>query len=215
MFDPKKPFLTISRSSEAPVWARHSARFLLDELQNNQRRHLLPAFIASLSFGIEAVINDALIDFFYSKFGEAYSQQASSFLRKPISEKLTLTPLLLSGFRYEFNEEHRSFKTIIKLFRVRNNMLHAAHHWKKVKVVQDPKHGLLVLDDGDQSEYYARGDIKDLSSLNLEEMLSAAELLMDDLSSLQKLINRRNFLRLKNSRWFRRVKKPKAELKNA
>lgn len=105
------------------------------------------------------------------------------FLLWPVEVKLRNMPLIVSHGRYLLDESSSQVHFLLRLFRLRNRMLHIAQHWEDVGV-----------DDDDHiSPYYASEEFKTLTMKNLREMKKVYELAIRYLGHLWPRINRKNF----------------------
>ncbi len=156
---------------------------------------LIPSYCAAVCSAIEGVVNTAVIDFFFHKFGAEYRRHSKPYLKMPVEDRFRNMVLVLSGFRYQLNERHDDIVAVFRLFEIRNRLLHAKEQWHLVHAVEAEGGRLHIAD-------YVHDPVDDPYAKPLRQMASPAELakylvvarhILYAFDNFERKVNRRNY----------------------
>jgi hypothetical protein len=172
----KRTYRTVLRSLEGINWASEAADFLLARIKKRKKNQfLVPSFIASLCSQVEAVVNDALVDHFYYRCRRNYQNYAQAFLTRPMPDKLFLVVPLISQYKFEWNKGSPDVQLLLKLFRLRNRLLHVKHPWVLATALEYEIGVSFLFDDPDRTYYYTSEEFKNLTFADLDAYATHTE----------------------------------------
>jgi hypothetical protein len=183
--------------SNLGVWAsRRSAEFLLAQIEKDCHRNFLaPAFVGALCAGMEGEINTGYVDFFHEKLGENYGKYIKPYLFLRIEERFRQLPLLLSNFRFSLNEKDEKVKKVLRLFDLRNQLLHVKHLTHYADVTESEEGSIVDIQYCEKSHSdpyrFSSDDIVKVELLR--EYVCLYNEFIPQFAELASRINRRNF----------------------
>jgi hypothetical protein len=189
-----------------------TAQYLYDEIKKGpDKDYLVPSFIASICAGIEGSINNIYISFLFQKFGSDYKSYVEPLLGiRGIKNKMKLLVPLISAYKYVLNEHNDTLQEIIRLFEMRNTLIHVRHHWFPVHIVQNE--GELGLNmtylTPDKLGPYDKGLKEYLTEHDYLHFMNISNEFQKGFYSLRRRMNRKNF---KPEPWFKKTKKAKSK----
>jgi hypothetical protein len=198
------------RSNSGGYSARQSAEFLLQAIERDpEADFLVPYFVAALCAGIEAALNTAYVDHFHKHLGKAYRKYAKPYLMLRLEERLIQLPFLVSGFKYVLNEKDPRVKQVLRLFDLRNQMLHVKHLWHYADITEDERGTIIDIRFADRhdSDPY-RLDKKPVDLCELREHMKLHKVFVAQFLNLGSRMTRKNF---KSREWFVPVTKKRAK----
>jgi len=91
------------------------------------------AYVSLASSTLEASLNHVLYTHFINLFGpENYKRYSESFINIGFSNKLYITPTIISNSKFQFNKESSTIKKLEELITLRNRILHKKPSLQKV-----------------------------------------------------------------------------------
>jgi hypothetical protein len=179
------------------VWAsRQSAEFLLAQIEKDCHRNFLaPAFVGALCAGIEGEINTGYVDLFHKKLGEGYGKYIKPYLFLRVEERFRQLPLLLSNFRFSLNEKDERVKKVLRLFDLRNQLLHVKHlaHYADVTESEDGRILDIQYCDKNHPDPYRFSTDDIVKEELLREYMCLYNEFIPQFAGLASRITRRNF----------------------
>jgi hypothetical protein len=111
------------------------------------------------------------------------------------SDRFEQLPLVLSGFRYRLNRRDERVKAVLKLFEVRNKLLHVTHLWHYADVVEDDAGNILDIKyhTNDDSDPYREFMQEFLKKTNLRSYMKLYNEFIPAFASIATRIRRKNF----------------------
>jgi len=191
--------------SKGTIEARWASIFLYKQIFDKQEKYLRPAFVYTLCSIIEERINDNLIGYFFSKFGEDYKRFVSIFLKLSIHDKLKVFVPIISEYKYDLIHDKKEIIAIRKLFEVRNQLIHMKNHYKQTVQIVD-QDDIFYLSELDEQEttIYDNINYNKLDKKTLTEFYEAEKEFCSWTSDLFPKILRKDF---KMGLWITELKK--------
>lgn len=155
-------------------YARRSAEHLLRQIAEGNE-HLIAAFIFALCSGIEGAINDVYIDYFYKKMGYNYKEFVKPFIYMNLRDKLMVIIPIVSDYKYQINEKCDDYKSLVKLFELRNGLIHVKQFWRPAFVTQEDVGYQIAYDQSGAVDHYDAISRKELSLALLRDYQSSSQ----------------------------------------
>jgi hypothetical protein len=162
------------RGMEGVSAMRDTIDYLRTQLKRHpeKRGHLLPSYITAICAGMEAEINDEVIQHFAAQVPRDYRKYARPILFMQVQERARLAVLLSSNYRYELNMGAKTIKDMFDLFSFRNKLVHIQHHVQDQEITIDETGAIAAAElvPSPASEYW---------SIRMEEAESASNEYLD------------------------------------
>jgi hypothetical protein len=162
--------------------------------QDLNENPLLPSYIMSVCATIEGRVNDAFIKYFEVRLGESYKPHAKPFLQMNMESKLRLLFPMLTNYKLEVNFQNLKLKYLLKLFRLRNRLVHQQNHLEPALFI-DYQNGTADIKFEDENEwfYHSHEEWPSISKKDLVQIHKTLKFWVVWLFDITIRINRKNF----------------------
>ena len=180
---------------------RYAAEKLLSIISTDEEAHhdLVPSYIMTLCSGMEARINNNIVDYFFKKTGKEYKLHAKPYMLLPFERKIAITIPLISNYKYKLNAKSKNLKEVLKVFKLRNRMVHMADEYVDGFKLNYERFYDFEISDKDRAQYYSNDEFKDQSTKDLKKYFHVYEKFI---IMFCELFPRINYKRFKPEEWF-------------
>lgn len=178
---------------------------ILDDPKSND--YLIPSYMAALCAGIEGAVNDAYISFLYRKMGGAYREFVRPYILARFPDKFRQLIPLISSYKYKLNQDADDVRGVLRLFDVRNSLLHVKHHWHAATII-DLGYGSgfnIVCDEVFSEDPYRDSPGKVITAEDLKRFKGIYDRFVPAFSNIEHYIKRKNFSDKTVKAWFVKI----------
>lgn len=174
---------------------RYAAEKLLRIITIDDENHhdLVPSYIMTICSGMEARVNNNIVDYFHKKTGKEYRLHARPYMLLPFERKLTLTIPLISNYKYKLNTKSKDFKEVSKVLKLRNRMVHAADEYVEGSKLTYTGFYEFEISDKERARFYSNEEFKDQSIDDLQKYFHVYERFIIKFCELFPKINYKRF----------------------